>query len=134
MKTIATLDLDRIHEICKKVKKSIQNTMKDFLYFLANFLYLDPDLNLEIALKLRPYAGLIVIDCFYLRLHAILHDALGFVYEYSEKVSGYSFVLHCSVSNEHVGHVTGIAFCLYLKPFKSVYSIDWNVDCNSGCS
>ena len=58
-------------------------------------MYLDPDLDLEIALKLRPYGGLIGInnsslDVYFkifkvLRLQAILHDACGFVHEYSEK-------------------------------------------------
>ena len=103
MTTIATVDLDRIHEIYKKVKKEYSQYGERFLYFLATCLYLDPDLDLEIALKLRPYGGLIGIDNSsldvylknfkILRLHAILHDACGFV--------------------------TGIAFCFYLKTFKN---------------
>ena len=62
MTTIATVDLDRIHEIYKKVKKEYSQYGERFLYFLATCLYLDPDLDLEIALKLRPYGGLIGID------------------------------------------------------------------------
>ena len=62
MTTIATVDLDRIHEIYKKVKKEYSQYGEKFLYFLATCLYLDPDLDLEIALKLRPYGGLIGID------------------------------------------------------------------------
>ena len=62
MTTIATVDLDRIHEIYKKVKKEYSQYGERFLYFLATCLYLDPDLDLEIALKLRPYGGLIWID------------------------------------------------------------------------
>ena len=68
--------------------------MKGF-YFLATCQYLDPDLDLDIAVKMRPYGGLIRIDnssldLYFksykiLRLHAILHDASGFVFEYSEK-------------------------------------------------
>ena len=90
MTTIATVDLDRIHEIYKEVKKEYSQYGERFLYFLAICLYLDPDLDLEIALKLRPYGGLIGIDnssldVYFknfkiLRLQAILHDACGFVY------------------------------------------------------
>ena len=129
MTTIATVDLDRIHEIYKEVKKEYSQYGERFLYFLATCLYLDPDLDLEIALKLRPYCGLIGIDnssldvyfknIKILRLHAILHDACDFVYEYSEKGPGYSYVLPCPVTIEYVGHVTGITFCLYLKTFKN---------------
>ena len=60
-------------------------------------------------LKLRPYGGLIGIDNSsldkyfksykILRLHAFLHDASGFVFEYSEKGPGYSYVLPCPVTN-----------------------------------
>ena len=88
---------------------------------------MDPEIDLDIALKLQPYGGLIGIDNSahdkyfksfqLLRLHAILHDAFGFVYEYSEKSPGYSNVSPCTVTNEHLGHVTRIAFCLYVKSF-----------------
>ena len=90
---------------------------------------MDPEIDLDIALKLRPYGGLIAIhksalDNFFnsfkiLRLHAILHDASGFVYEYSEKGPGYSYVLPCSVTNEYFGQVIRIAFCLYVKSIKN---------------
>ena len=53
-----------------------------------------------------------------LRLQATFHHVCCFVYEYSEKGPGYSYVLSCSVANHYAGHVTGIAFCLYLKSFK----------------
>ena len=129
MATIATLDLKSIHETYKEIEKEYSQYGKRFLYFLATCLHLDPDLDLDIALKLRPYGGLIGIDnssldknfknLKILRLHAILHDASGFVYEYSEKGPGYSYVLPCSVTNEYLGHVTGIAFCLYVKSFKN---------------
>ena len=129
MATIATVDLKSIHEIYKGLKKGYSQYSQRFFYFLATCLYLDPDLDLDIALKLRPYGGLIGIDnssldkyfknLKNLRLHAILHDASGFVFEYSEKGPGYSYVLPCPVTNEYLGHVTGIAFCLYVKTFKN---------------
>ena len=98
MTPIATVDLDRIHDIQKE--KRIFTIRRKIFVFLATCLYLDPDIDLEIALKLRPYGGLIVIensllDNYFtsfkvLRLHAMLHDASGFVYEYSEEGPGYS--------------------------------------------
>ena len=80
-------------------------------------------------MKKRPYGGLFGIDNSSLdkyfksyktlRLHAILHNASGIVFEYSEKGPGYSSVLPCPVTNEYLGHVTGLAFCLYVKTFES---------------
>ena len=128
MATIATVDLKSIHELYQQVKKEYSGYSERYLYFLAICFYLDPDLDLDIALKLRPYGGLIGIDNStldkyfkaykILRLHAILHDASGFVFEHSKKGPGYSYVLPCPVTNEFLGHVTGIAFCLYVKTFK----------------
>ena len=73
------------------------------MYFLATCFYLDPDIDLDIELKLRPHGELNWIDNSSLdhffknfkvfRLHAILHDACGFVYEYSEKRRGLSTAL-----------------------------------------
>ena len=120
------MDLDRIHEVYKKVKKEYSQYGEKFLYFLATCLYLEPDLDLEIALKLRPYGGLIGIDdssldVYFKNYGCMLWfcDTCGFVYEYSEKEPGYSYFLPCPVTNEYVGHLTGIAFCLYLKTFKN---------------
>ena len=61
MTTIATVDLKIIHEIYDK-KLDYPEYSERFVYFLAACLYLDPDINLEIVLKLRPYGGLIGID------------------------------------------------------------------------
>ena len=62
MATIATLDLKSIHETYKEIKKECSQYGKRFLYFLATCLHWDPDLDLDIALKLRPYGCLIGID------------------------------------------------------------------------
>ena len=60
MTTIATVDLDRIHEIYKEVKKGYSQYGERV--FLATCLYLDHDLDLETALKFRSYGRLIEID------------------------------------------------------------------------
>ena len=126
--TIATVDLKTIHEIYNLIKTDYPEHNERFLYFLATCLHLDPDVNLEIALKLRPYGGIIGIDNSsldtylksfkVLRLHAILHDASGFIAEYSQKGPGYSYVLPCPITNAYVGHLTGLLFCMFVKTFK----------------
>ena len=108
MKTaIATVDLKTIHEIYTLIKIDYQEHNERFLYFLATCLHLDPDVNLEIALKLKPYGGIIGIDISSLdcylksfkahRLHAIIHNTSGFFAEYSKKAPGCSYVLPCSI-------------------------------------
>ena len=126
--TIATIDLRIIHENFLFVREVYPDYSKRYLYFIATWLHWDPNIDLNIALKLRPYGGIIGIDNSslvkyfksfkILRLHSILHDAAGFVHEFSKKAPGYSYVLPCSVTNEYHGHVTGLAFCLYVKTFK----------------
>ena len=98
MTTIATIDLMNIHEIYEQIKVDYLDYSERFVYFLAACLSLDPDINLEIVLKLRPYGGLIGIDNSsldtylksykFLRLHAIVHDASGFIAEHSQKGPG----------------------------------------------
>ena len=100
MTTIAAIDLKNILEIHKQIKIHYPEYSERFVYFLAACHYLDPDINLEIVLKLIPYGGLIGIDNSsldtylksykFLRLHAILHDASGFIAEHSQKGPGYS--------------------------------------------
>ena len=84
---------------------------------MATCLHLEPEIDLDIALELRSYGDLIAIDNSALdkyfkyfktlRVHAMLHDAFGFVFEHSEKGPSYSYVLPCPVINEYPGHVTG---------------------------
>ena len=62
MTTLATVDLKLIHEIYKELKKDYFQYGERSLYFLATCQYLDPDLDLDIAMKMRPYGGLIGID------------------------------------------------------------------------
>ena len=62
MATIAMVDLKSIHELYPEVKKEYSGYSERYLYFLATCFYLDPDLDLDIALKLRPHGGLIGID------------------------------------------------------------------------
>ena len=126
--TIATIDLKKLHEIYQDVRVEYPNYSCRFQYFLAGCRLIDSDFDLDIALKLRPHGGLIGIDDSkldkylnhnkVLRLHAVLHDATGFMYELCRKGPGYVYVMPCPISNEFCGHLTGIAFCVYVKTFK----------------
>ena len=98
MTTTATVDLKRVHELYQEVKKEYSGYSERYLYYLAICFYLDPNLDLDIAVMLRPYGCLIgignsTLDKYFksykiLGLHAILHDASGFVFEHSEKRRG----------------------------------------------
>ena len=90
MATIATVDLKSFHELYHYVLIGIDNSTLDK--------YFNSKKNL--------------------RSLAILHDASGFLFEQSEKGPSYSYVSSSSVTNEYLGHVTGLAFCLYVKTFK----------------
>ena len=62
MATIATVDLKSIHKTYKEIEKKYSQYGEQYLYFLATRLHLNPEIDLDIALKLRPYGGLIGID------------------------------------------------------------------------
>lgn len=119
------IDLAKIHRNYCRIKETQPYFSKRRSYFLAACLYFDPDLNLEVALKLRPYGGLIGMDdsrmdkylngSKVLRLHAIIHDAAGFVWDYSKTGPGYVYAVSCPISSPLIGHITGISFCLYHK-------------------
>ena len=131
--TIATVDVEKIHEIFKDIQKEYPRYNKRFQYFLAACHHIDPYFDLDLALKFRPHGGLIGIDDSkldkylnhnkVLRLHAILHDATGFMYEISAKGPGYVYVLPCPISSEYMGHVTGISFCLFIMA-RNAYLIN----------
>ena len=60
--TIATIDLKRIYENYLFVREVYPEYSERYLYFLATCLNLEPNIDLGIALKLRPYGGIIGVD------------------------------------------------------------------------
>ena len=54
MTTLATVDVKAIHEIYKELEKDFSQYSERFLYFLATCQYLDSDLDLDIAMRMRP--------------------------------------------------------------------------------
>ena len=133
MKSISTADIIILHNTFKlelELDPEFKNKTKRHLYFVAACSLFDSDLELPVALKLRPHGGLIGIDdskldpflkhSKVLRLHAVLHDAAGFIKDYSNKGPGYVYAISsCGINSCFLGHLSGILFCLYLKWFKS---------------
>lgn len=122
-------NLSEIHSLYFEIKRKYPGKSKRLLYFLATVQLLDPGIDLEMTMKLRPYGGLIGIDdsklddylnwSKILRLHAVLHDAAGYVYDTSKTGPGYLYAWNCHVSNScFLGHFAGIMFCLVQKLFN----------------
>lgn len=122
---VMKIDLKKIHRNFRIIQDRQPYFSKRRSYFLAACLFFDPDLDLEVAIKLRPYGGLIGIDnsrldkylkgSKILRLHAVIHDAAGFVWEHSQTGPGYVYAVSCPISSPLIGHLTGVGFCLYHK-------------------
>ena len=132
MKSISASDITLLHNAFKleiENHPEFRQKSKRQLYFLAACAIFDSNLDLCVALKLRPHGGLIGIDDSSLdyclkfskvfRLHAVLHDAAGFVKEHSNQGPGYIYFLNFSGLNScFLGHISGLLFCLYIKFFK----------------
>ena len=92
---VTPIDLKISHEIYTSLKQTYPDNSNRRNFFLAacSLFFVDSDnLNYNILIKLRSYGGLIGIDnssldkylqkSKILRLHAILHDAAGFIHEF----------------------------------------------------
>ena len=87
---VLTLDTNSNHENTSFLIKYNPDYGEGFGKFLATFLTLDPNTDLDLALKLRPYGGFTDVDnsmpdkyfksLEILRIQAILHDAQVFVF------------------------------------------------------
>ena len=132
MNTIGTKDIKLIHEKVLSLRGNISYTHITYrpLYFIAACSLLDPEVDGEIALKLRSYGGSVGIDnsrldpllkrSKVLRLHAALHNAAGFIKDGRNKGSGYVYVfLYSPVNNCLFGDLTGILLILSVKIFRS---------------
>ena len=114
MKSISASDITLLHNAFKleiENHPEFRQKSKRQLYFLAACAIFDSNLDLCVALKLRPHGGLIGIDDSSLdyclkfskvfRLHAVLHDAAGFVKEHSNQGPGYIYFLNFSAKELH---------------------------------
>lgn len=108
-------------------------------YFLAVCHTLDSSRDLETIDKLCPYGGIIGIGDSVMaenllnwskvfRMHAIFHDGCGFMKSQFNVGPGYCYQLPqpIRINSCFLGHITGLAYCLYIKLFRSVvyYSFD----------
>ncbi len=103
-------------------------------YFLAACKALDENVNLQEANDERPHGGTIGIGNSRLhnifrtykvmRLHAIFHDAAGFM-KYRYNIGpGYSYVFPgFPINSCFIGHVSGLIYCTYLKFASPFYRI-----------
>ena len=103
-------------------------------YFLATCYHIENNIDLEFVDYSCPFGGLIGINNSCLdpllkrfkvfRLHAILHDACGYMKNIRGLEPGYSYIIPCQISSCFIGHISGILFCVYLKLFKrSIFNL-----------
>ena len=124
--------LNKLHENYLSVSSLYPSNSVWLNFFLAISEYFSEieGFDFDKALKLRPYVGIIGIDnssvhkylkiSKVLRLHAILHDAGGLIYEIYNQRPGYSYMLPWNSSNCFSDHLSGILCCLYTTDFSSV--------------
>lgn len=129
MNSLSTSDVYEIHTLFLLLSDEgiFKSNNRRRNYFLATCLFIEPTINLDLAAKLRPYGGFIGIDnssldkylriSKVLRLHAVLHDACGFLHERTNKGPGYTYCLPIRYNNCFLGHLSGLAFCLRVKFF-----------------
>ena len=137
--------MNKIHEEYLSVSSLYPNNSIKLNCFLATKKYFSEieGFDYDIALKLRPYGGIIGTDnssvdkylkiSKVLRLHAILHDAGGFIYEIYNQGPGYSYMLPWKSSNCFSGYFSGILSCLYIKVFIRQFFIYWNAEQQNSC-
>lgn len=125
------MDIQLLEENFKAVVNLFpENTIRKN-YFLAACKIIDPNCNLEEVNSLTPYGGKIGCDDSKLenylnfskifRLHAVLHDAAGFMFEFNQSGPGYCFVLNLRRFNWClIGHLSGLLFCFWNKFFSRI--------------
>ena len=107
------------------------------MYFLAACRMWKPDIDLEQTLQECPHGGKIGMGDSSLdtilhhskvfRLHAIFHDSAGYVKTRYGTGPGYCYILpRFPINSCFLGHLSGLAYCLYLKWFDADYS---KLDC-----
>ena len=102
-------------------------------YFLAACFHIDNTVDYMFINTHCPHGGIIGIDNSrleiilgnykLLRLHAILHDACGYMKTNHEVGPGYIYTLSCALNSCFLGHISGITFCAYLKFFKKQHQV-----------
>ena len=97
--------------------------------FIAVCMLIDPKIDVHAINKLAPHGGLIgpgnsalhnyLKDSKILRVHAIFHDAYGFMKEAHNKGPGYVYMISNFPSHFLLGHISGIVYWSSFKIFWS---------------
>ena len=101
-------------------------------YFIAACKLLDDSVCIQNIEEDNPYGGTIGIgnsklDILFrwskiFRLHAIMHDAAGYMRRQHNVGPGYCYVFSgCPINSCLLGHLSGILYCSFLKFFSPIY-------------
>lgn len=123
---VMNFDLEQLEAEYRKIEKSFPKENERKIYFLSVCKLLDKSLNLNLVNEKIPHGGKIGIGDSYLdlilgnfkffRLHAVFHDAFGFVKDFSGLGTGYCYMIpNFPINFCLLGHITGLIYCLLLK-------------------
>ena len=122
-------DIKLIHSKFKFLERYFTENSTRKNYFLATCCHIENQVDLEFVNESCPHGGIIGINNSRLdvifkrfkvfRLHAILHDACGYMNDYQGVGPGYSYIIPCRFNSCLVGHFSGLIFCTYLKLCKT---------------
>ena len=130
------MNLEKISEIQNniKVKKHFEDNTERKNFFLAVCYFHDPIVDLKLINEKAPFGGIIGIGDSKLekvfgkfkifKLHAVLHDAAGFMKTNYSMGPGYVYFSNqfSRLNSCLLGHVSGIIYCIYLSiVYKKVY-------------
>ena len=136
------MNLNSILSIEKEISTNthFQKNTKRKNFFLACCLSISSEVDLLEIDRIAPFGGLIGIGdstletvfgglkCF--RMHAVLHDASGFMKTTYSRGVGYCYVFKSDTILPNsclLGHITGLVYCLYLKFYHSKLFSDFDV-------
>ena len=126
------MDVSAIHLISLTIEQQYPQNSTRKNYFLAACNYLDKNVMLDNINEDVPFGGIIGIDNSALdkifkyikifRLHAVLHDAAGYMRNTHQLGPGYCYALpHFPFNSCYLGHITGLLYCINVKFLSSFY-------------
>lgn len=125
------MDLHTLEKHFQLVRRICPTNKTRTNYFIAACKLLDHGVIISNVESDRPFGGLIGVDNSYLdrifgrfkifRLHAILHDAAGYMKEVNDIGPGYCYAIRkCPINSCILGHITGLSYCIWVK-FNNPY-------------
>ena len=122
-------DINKVLCNFKLVSRAFPQNEKSKNGFIAVCMLVDPKVDVNAVDKLAPYGGLIgpgdsalheyLKDSKVLRVHAIFHDAYGFMKEKYKTGPGYMYMISNFPSHFLLGHISGI---IHWTAFKVLLS------------